>query len=182
MNRRTLYLVACAAPPVRHVSVGICAAQAADWDVCLILTPAAYRWAVEDAEGEIEKLRELTGHPVRHSFKLPSQPDELPAPDAILVAPATFNTLNKWAAGTADTLALGLITEAIGLGKPIVALPSFNTAQARHPAFERNIKTLREAGVNVLLGEGKYVPRPPRQGRPHEFPWQIALDALPREE
>ncbi|MEU7238404.1 flavoprotein [Streptomyces chrestomyceticus] len=182
MNRRTLYLVACAAPPVRHVSVGICAAQAADWDVCLILTPAAYRWAVEDAEGEIEKLRELTGHPVRHSFKLPSQPDELPAPDAILVAPATFNTLNKWAAGTADTLALGLITEAIGLGKPIVALPSFNTAQARHPAFERNLKTLREAGVNVLLGEGKYVPRPPRQGRPHEFPWQIALDALPREE
>ncbi|WP_331786393.1 flavoprotein [Streptomyces chrestomyceticus] len=182
MNRRTLYLVACAAPPVRHVSVGICAAQAADWDVCLILTPAAYRWAVEDAEGEIEKLRELTGHPVRHSFKLPSQPDELPAPDAILVAPATFNTLNKWAAGTADTLALGLITEAIGLGKPIVALPSFNTAQARHPAFERNIKTLREAGVNVLLGEGKYVPRPPRQGRPHEFPWQFALDALPREE
>ncbi|MEU5590297.1 flavoprotein [Streptomyces chrestomyceticus] len=179
MNRRTLYLVACAAPPVRHVSVGICAAQAAGWDVCLILTPAAYRWAVEDAEGEIEKLRELTGHPVRHSFELPSQPDELPAPDAILVAPATFNTLNKWAAGTADTLALGLITEAIGLGKPIVALPGFNTAQARHPAFERNIETLREAGVNVLLGEGKYVPRPPRQGWPHEFPWQIALDALP---
>ncbi|MEU2793953.1 flavoprotein [Streptomyces sp. NPDC007100] len=179
MNRRTLYLVACAAPPARHVSVGICAAQAAGWDVCLILTPAAYRWAVEDAEGEIEKLRELTGHPVRHSFKLPSQPDELPAPDAFLVAPATFNTLNKWAAGTADTLALGLITEAIGLGKPIVALPSFNTAQARHPAFERSIATLRAAGVNVLLGEGMYVPRPPRQGRPHEFPWQIALDALP---
>lgn len=179
VNQRTLYLVACAAPPARHIAVGIRAAQAAGWDVCLILTPAAYRWAVEDAEGEIEELSKLTGHPVRHSYKLPSQPDVLPAADAILVAPATFNTLNKWAAGTADTLALGLITEAIGLGKPIVALPSFNTAQARHPAFEGSIATLRKAGVNVLLGEGKYVPRPPGQGRPREFPWALALDALP---
>ncbi|UUU23554.1 flavoprotein [Streptomyces sp. DSM 40750] len=179
MNQRTLYLVACAAPPARRISVGIRAAQDAGWDVCLILTPAAYRWAVEDAEGEIDELRKLTGHPVRHSYKLPSQPDALPPPDAILVAPATFNTLNKWAAGTADTLALGLIAEAIGLRLPIVALPSINTAQAKHPAFERSIATLREAGVTVLLGEGGYIPRPPGQGRPHEYPWDRAVAALP---
>ena len=30
----------------------------------------------------------------------------LPEPDAIIVAPATFNTINKWAAGIADTLRL----------------------------------------------------------------------------
>ncbi|MGN9821916.1 flavoprotein [Streptomyces sp. SD11] len=181
MNR-TLYLIACGAPPARHISTGIRAAQAAGWDVCLILTPRAYTWAVEDAEegvDEIEEFRKLTGHPVRTDYKLPSQPDELPPSDAFLVAPATFNTLNKWAAGIADTLALGLLTEAIGLGRPIVALPSFNTAQARHPAFERSITTLREAGVNVLLGEGAYVPRPPGQGRPREFPWQLGIDALP---
>ena len=32
-----------------------------------------------------------------------------PPPTALLVGPATFNTINKWAAGIADTLALGLL-------------------------------------------------------------------------
>jgi hypothetical protein len=35
----------------------------------------------------------MTGHPVRTSYKLPDEPDVLPPPDAILVAPATFNTV-----------------------------------------------------------------------------------------
>jgi flavoprotein len=30
---------------------------------------------------------------------MPDEPDELPAADAVVVAPATFNTVNKWAAG-----------------------------------------------------------------------------------
>ncbi|GAA3885566.1 hypothetical protein GCM10022207_61130 [Streptomyces lannensis] len=38
------------------------------WDVCLILTPSAHRWAVEDADGELDALRKLTGHPVRHLY------------------------------------------------------------------------------------------------------------------
>ena len=175
----TLYMIACAAPPARRIAVGIRAAQAAGWDVCLVLTPAAHWWATEDAEGELDTLRELTGHPIRHQYKLPSQPDVLPPPDAILVAPATFNTLNKWAAGTADTLALGLLTEALGLDLPIVALPSYNSAQAKHPAFENSIAVLRGAGVNVLIGEGAYVPRPPGQGRPDAYPWAAAVAALP---
>ncbi|MGW1658902.1 flavoprotein [Streptomyces atratus] len=123
MTTRTLYLIACAAPPARRLHVPVRAAQEAGWDVCVILTPAAYRWATEDSEGEIEVLQELTGHPVRWQYKLPSQPDALPAPDAILVAPLTNNTLAKWATAISDTLAFGLITEGIGLGLPIVALP-----------------------------------------------------------
>jgi flavoprotein len=35
-----------------------------------------------------------------------------------VVAPATFNTINKWAQGISDTLALGLLNEATGLGLP----------------------------------------------------------------
>ncbi len=106
-------------PPDLH---RIRAAQAAGWDVCLILTPSAYRWSVKEAPGELDELRDLTGHPVRHQNKLPSEPDMLPQPDAILVAPLTATTVNKWAAGISDTLALGLLTEAIGLELPIVAL------------------------------------------------------------
>ncbi|MFI0141523.1 flavoprotein [Streptomyces luteogriseus] len=176
---KTLYLISCAAPPAQYLPVPIRAAKAAGWDVCVILTPKAYRWATQDAPGTVEDLEKLTGHPVRHEYKLPSQPDVLPDADAMMVAPLTTNTLNKWAAGISDTLALGLITEGIGLRKPIVALPHWNNAQDAHPAVHHNVDTLREAGVKVLLGEGGFVPHRPRHGNVHAYPWQAALDALP---
>ncbi|WP_240136634.1 flavoprotein [Streptomyces sp. MUM 178J] len=180
---QTLYLIACAAPPARRLTTPIHTAKKAGWDVCLILTPSAYRWAAEDPTGNLDELRGLTGHPVRHSYKLPSEPDVLPPPDALLVAPLTSNTLNKWAAGISDTLALGLVTEGIGLGLPIVALPHWNKAQGAHPAVRRSVATLREAGVTVLLGDGQtdggFVPHPPRQGDPDAYPWDAALAALP---
>lgn len=179
MTNRTLYLIACAAPPSRRLEIPVRAAQKAGWDVCVILTPSAFRWASEDAEGEVEALEHLTGHPVRWQYKLPSQPDVHPSPDAILVAPLTSNTLNKWAAGTSDTLALGLITEAIGLRIPTVALPHWNDAQGEHPAVPRSIETLRTAGVTILLGEGGFTPHKPRHGNLDAYPWQAAIDALP---
>jgi phosphopantothenoylcysteine synthetase/decarboxylase len=94
-------------------------------------------------------LEAATGHPVRSEYK---QPDVLPPPDAIVVAPATFNTINKWAAGISDTLALGLLTEAIGKRLPVVALPFVNAAQAEHPAFQGSIDRLRAASVQLLYG------------------------------
>jgi len=130
-QRGTLHLIACAAPPARRLPVPIRAAQEDGWDVCAILTPSAYRWTVEDAECEIEALQQLTGHPVRRQYKLPSQADALPEPDAMLVAPLSCNALNKWSACISDTLALGLITEAIRLQIPTVALPHWNRARAR---------------------------------------------------
>jgi len=176
----TLYVIACAAPPARRIQIPVRAAQQAGWDVCVVFTPSAYRWASEDAPGEIEALEQLTGHPVRHQYKLPSQDDVLPPPDALLVAPLTANTANKWAAGISDTLALGLITEGIGLELPIVALPHWNSAQHAHPAVDRTISVLRAVGVTVLLGEGGFVPHRPRHGDLDAYPWHAALDALPR--
>ena len=180
----TLYVISSAAPPARHVDTGIRAAQARGWDVCLILTPSAHRWTTEDAVGELEALHELTGHPVRHLYKLPSGQDVLPDADALLAAPVTLNSLTKWADGHADTLALGLLTEGLGLGLPIVALPYINAAQAKHPALPRAVSTLREAGVRVLLDDGQdqgkgFVPHQPKRGHVEEYPWALALDALP---
>ncbi|MGQ5640906.1 MULTISPECIES: hypothetical protein [unclassified Streptomyces] len=63
--------------------------------------------------------------------------------------------------------------------KPIVTLPHWNNAQDAHPAVDRNVATLREAGVAVLLGEGRFVPHRPCHGNVHAYPWQAALDALP---
>jgi phosphopantothenoylcysteine synthetase/decarboxylase len=174
---RTLYIISCAAPPVRFVTTGIQAAQAVGWNVCLILTPSAHHWIGADT---ISSLADLTSHPIRHQFKLPDEPDVLPSPNALLVAPATLNTLTKWADGHADTLALGLITEAIGLSLPMVALPYVNNAQAAHPAFDRAVNTLRASGVTVLLGEGGHTPHAPKQGNAAAYAWQSAVNALPR--
>ena len=46
-------------------------------------------------------LAGLSGHPVRVRYKRPDEPDVLPPPNALVVAPATFNTVNKWAQGIA---------------------------------------------------------------------------------
>ena len=104
----------------------------------------------------------------------------LPDPDAVIVAPATVNTINKWAAGICDTLALGILVEAIGKRLPIVALPSTNQAHAAHPAFAENIGKLRSWGVSVLFGPGIDGHAEPGAGGtgPEGFPWSATLDAL----
>ncbi|MBT2385673.1 flavoprotein [Streptomyces sp. ISL-11] len=166
---RVLYLISCAASPTRQVRTGVEKARAAGWDVCLVLTPSAARWL----EGDMPELERLTGHPVRSTHKMPDEPDVLPPADAMVVAPATFNTLNKWAAGISDTLVMSLVNEALGLRLPLVALPHLSDGQAAHPAFARSVSFLRECGVTVLLDEN---------GRPlaaPDYPWDAAFAALP---
>jgi phosphopantothenoylcysteine synthetase/decarboxylase len=169
-----LYVISCAAPPARDVHVLVSLAQAADWDVCVIATPSALNFL------DVDRLRNLTGHPIRSAYKKPTEPDILPPPDAMIVAPATFNTINKWAAGISDTLALGLLTEAIGKRLPLVALPFVNSAQAQHPAFGRSVDQLRGCGVRVLLGPDVYELHEPGTGSRylHLFPWRLALDSV----
>lgn len=166
-----LYVVTCAAGPARDVHVLVELALAQGWDVCCIVTPSARNFV------DLGRLEELTGHPVRSEYKKPDEPDVLPPPDAIVVAPASFNTINKWAAGISDTLALGLITEAIGKGLPIVTVPAINAAQAQHPAWARSVEVLQSAGVRVLHGDDVYALHPPGEGAQylHLFPWQLAL-------
>ena len=93
--------------------------------MCVIATPSALKFM------DLDHLANLTGHVVRYDYKQPDEPDVLPPPDAIVVAPATFNTVNKWAAGISDTLALGILNEALGLGLPVIAVPFPNIALAQ---------------------------------------------------
>ncbi len=173
---RVLYIVSCAAPPVLEIETLIRLAQADQWNTCLVLTPTAARWR----EADIPVLADLTGHPVRSQYKMPWEPDVLPAADAMLVCPATSNTINKWSLGISDTLALGLITEAIGKGLPLAALPYCNLRQTMHPAFDVSVAVLRSAGVKVLIGEGGFVPHEPGAGTREAYPWGAGLDALGR--
>lgn len=76
---------------------------------------------------------------------LPFPPEGL-----VLVAPCTFNSLNKLAGGIADTLALSIAAEAIGRGTPVVVSVSVNSPLLRHPRTRASMETLRAWGVSVI--------------------------------
>lgn len=171
---RTLYLFGSAAPPVFDVGRVIREAQGRGWDVCLGLTPTAAEWLEDD----VDELAELTGYPVRSRYKRPGAPDVWPKADCILVAPATFNTVNSWAAGITASFVVGVVAEGIGKGIPMVAMPCVNSAYVQHVAFEESVARLRAMGVRVLYGEGGFVPNRPGEGRPSLFPWDVALRAV----
>jgi phosphopantothenoylcysteine synthetase/decarboxylase len=169
---RVLYVVTCATPAAARVGTLVGLAKERGWTVCVIASPQAVRFL------DIPALERQTGFPVRSEYKQPGTPDVLPAADAMIVGGASFNTMNKWAQGNADNLALGLLTEAVGLGLPLVALPFLNAAQAAHPAFHRSVRELRDMGVKVLVDDQGYTPHAPHQGSEHlaAYPWALALE------
>ncbi|HCT79923.1 MAG TPA: flavoprotein [Micromonosporaceae bacterium] len=172
-----LYVICCGSPVARDVGRLVTLAQQKSYDVCVLPTPDGRKFV------DVPALAEQTGYPVRSFYKQPGEPDVLPPADAFIVAPATVNTINKWAAGIADTLPLGLLIEAYGLGKTIVAMPYTNSLMATHPVFQENLGKLRKWGVRVLYGDDVIKLHPPGEGEGlrHEFPWHLGLQALERE-
>ncbi|MCF3129738.1 flavoprotein [Streptomyces olivochromogenes] len=165
-----LYVVVCAAGVAAGVSKLVTAAQERDWEVGVLATPVSLGGFFDTAAVEAQ-----TGRPVRSAWRTPAEPRPFPAPDAVVVAPATFNTVNKWAAGIADTLALGTLCEAAGLGVPIAVLPCVADALAAHPAYQGSLLRLR--GMGVRFG-APFSGEPDASGRRPEFPWEHALDLL----
>jgi 3-polyprenyl-4-hydroxybenzoate decarboxylase len=100
MTERVLYLMICAAGPARRIEVMVKLAQAQGWSVHCLATPAAVEYFLD-----LAALTELTGHPVRTTYRTPGA-EPLPRAEAVIVAPATYNTINKWAAGIADNYVL----------------------------------------------------------------------------
>jgi Flavoprotein len=75
-------------------------AHAEGWSVYCIATPAAVEHFLD-----IPSLERETGHQVRTAYRK-SGDEPLPRTDGVIVAPANYNTINKWAAGISDTYAL----------------------------------------------------------------------------
>lgn len=158
--KKVVYLIACGTPNAQQLYELVPLLQSANWDVCVILTPYATRFVDQ------ERLAQLTGHPVRSDYKRPEDPDVLPPADVVLVYPATFNTINKWALGISDTLALGLLCEFTGLKLPILAIPVVREGKlAAHPAFPRSLRMLRRYGVHVFYDTEKHSPRNERSSQ-----------------
>jgi hypothetical protein len=167
-----LYVVVCAAGIAADVSKLITAAQERDWEVGVIATPVAMKGFFDTAAVEAQ-----TGRSIRSAWRTPGDPRPFPPPDAVVVAPATFNTVNKWAAGLADTLAVATLCETYGLGVPVAVLPCVADALTAHPAWQDSLVRLR--GMGVRFGE-PYSGEAGEDGVRPEFGWERALELLQR--
>src|SRR6202012_1060424 len=104
-----LSVVVSGAAPASDAGTLVKQALERGWTVQGIATPSAL--AFFDAD----EVAALTGSAVRTQHRAPGTPRSR-VPDAIVVAPATFNLLNQWALGIADSYTLAALAEQTGTG------------------------------------------------------------------
>ncbi|MDP3295876.1 MAG: bifunctional phosphopantothenoylcysteine decarboxylase/phosphopantothenate--cysteine ligase CoaBC [Nevskia sp.] len=116
-------------------------------EVQVVMTDAALRFI------GAQTFQALTGKPVRSSLwdeaaEAAMGHIELARwPDAIVIAPATANTLAKIAQGFADDL---LTTLVLATDKPIFVAPAMNRLMWANAATQANMRTLRSRGYRVI--------------------------------
>jgi len=104
-------------------------------------------------------LEGLTGSPVLSDLFEPGRALDHIAltrwADAVVVCPATANTLNRLASGLADDLP-GALFLAHDRAKPWLVVPAMNPAMWSHPATVASVAKLRSWGVRLVpVGEGR---------------------------
>ena len=67
--------------------------------------------------------------------------------DLLLVAPATANTIGRFANGLADDFLSSLYT---ATRAPVLLAPAMNTNMFEHPAVRKNLETLAARGVRIV--------------------------------
>jgi len=173
-DEKRLCVIACGAGPAPEVGKLVALAQQRGWDVRIVATPSALGFL------DLKALERLTGTPVRHDYGQRTKGPRSSESHALIIAPATYNSINKLAAGINDTYALNVAAEAVGRGARSAVLPFVNSALAGRLPFRKSVESLRAEGVNILLGEGIWEPHPPETGGEMipAFPWEKALKAV----
>lgn len=140
---RVVYLVVTGAPLTRRVGEGVVLAKESGWLPAVVATDMGDAWLDHD------ELRTLDV-PIVNRHRAPGAAKRLPPPEAIVLAPATFNTVNKLANGIADTYALSVLCEALGRRCPLFVVPFVSRNLAGHPAWPASLAVLRRAGVSLV--------------------------------
>ncbi|MDR0478176.1 MAG: bifunctional phosphopantothenoylcysteine decarboxylase/phosphopantothenate--cysteine ligase CoaBC [Desulfobulbaceae bacterium] len=138
------------------VSGSIAAFKVAGWvsalakaeaNVTVIMTEAAQRFVTPLT------FAALSGNRVHGQMFAPDAGEEMPhiclarEADAILVAPASAQTLARLAHGLTDDL---LATVVLAAQAPVLVCPAMNSQMYNHPATRANLKTLRGYGYHVV--------------------------------
>jgi phosphopantothenoylcysteine decarboxylase / phosphopantothenate---cysteine ligase len=98
-------------------------------------------------------FRSLSGSYVLVDDYAPDNPDPIAhitfsqTVDLLIVAPATANTLAKFANGVADDF---LTSTYLACTAPVLVAPAMNPTMLEHPATQRNIEKLRADGVRII--------------------------------
>jgi phosphopantothenoylcysteine decarboxylase/phosphopantothenate--cysteine ligase len=74
--------------------------------------------------------------------------------DALVIAPATANTIAKLAHGTSDDF---LSTLALATTAPVIIAPAMNVNMWEHAATRANLETLRARGVRIVSPDEGYL-------------------------
>lgn len=102
----------------------------------------------------------ISGFPVITEMFAPTDDPEIKhiqlaqSSELLLVAPATANTLAKFANGIADDF---LSTLYISSTCPVLVAPAMNVEMWAHPATQENVRRLRERGVQFVDPEEGYL-------------------------
>jgi phosphopantothenoylcysteine synthetase/decarboxylase len=139
-----LALVACGAPLAARIPDIAARAVDAGWIVHVVATPSAMNWV------DAERVEEITGCAVLVEQRQPGQAKRFPVPAQVIVCPATFNTVNKLAAGIMDNYATGLLCEALASQIPIIIAPMVSHRLWPHPAWQHNLDVLAAAGARFI--------------------------------
>jgi phosphopantothenoylcysteine synthetase/decarboxylase len=107
----------------------------------VIPTDAAMPWLAGQKFG---------GAAVIRGNRKPGESKRTPKADAVVVVPLTFNTLNAWANGNANTYPLTTLCAALGSRTPTVAVPFAKHDLTGHPAWLASLAVLRYAGVRIV--------------------------------
>jgi len=139
----TLYLIITGAGTARRIPALLPELNRLATQVITVLTPNAER---------VVSPRELSLIPGHHVVESYFDGLILPRPGqgVVLVAPCSFNTMNKLAAGIADNLALSIAAEAIGRHTPVVVAVSVNAPLWAHPKSAESVTILRQWSCDVL--------------------------------
>lgn len=114
----------------------------------LLIGPEVMRWAtgnevVTEITGEIEHVKLTEG--------------ELRV-DAVVVAPATGNTIAKISSGISDSPVTLVAASALGAGIPLILAPAMHESMMRNVFLMEAVERLRSSGVRVIeprFEEGK---------------------------
>ncbi|KAF0241669.1 MAG: phosphopantothenoylcysteine decarboxylase / phosphopantothenate--cysteine ligase [bacterium] len=102
----------------------------------------------------------LSGHPVITEMFAPTERSDIyhitlaQAIDLLLIAPATANSIAKFARGIADDF---LTTLYLSTPAPLLMAPAMNVEMWQHPATQENLEILRNRGVEFVNPSAGYL-------------------------
>jgi phosphopantothenoylcysteine decarboxylase/phosphopantothenate--cysteine ligase len=150
-------------------------------DVRVIMTPAATRFV-----GPLT-FQGLSGHPVltdgldAHAYSV-AHLELAEQAAAIVVAPASAETLSRLARGSAEDLVSAVLLSAPRAKKapdvPIFVAPAMHAAMWRHPATQANVRIIQSYGYRILGPENGALGRAQDSGEGRLIDPQVLIQTV----